>query len=189
MEGKLIIFSAPSGSGKTTIVKHLLGRGLPLEFSVSACTREPRSNEVDGKDYYFISLNDFRQKIENGDFIEWEEVYPGMLYGTLKSELERIWNAGMHVVFDVDVAGGLNLKKQFGTQAFSIFVMPPSIEELENRLKSRGTDAGEDILTRIEKAREEISLAADFDFILVNDDLDETLKKAFIAVNRFLKSK
>lgn len=189
MEGKLIIFSAPSGSGKTTIVKHLLGRGLPLEFSVSACTREPRSNEVNGRDYYFISLNDFGKKIKNGDFIEWEEVYPGMLYGTLKSELERIWNAGKHVVFDVDVAGGLNLKKQFGPQAFSIFVMPPSIEELENRLKSRGTDAGEDILTRIEKAREEISLAADFDFILVNDDLDETLKKAFIAVNRFLKSK
>lgn len=189
MEGKLIIFSAPSGSGKTTIVKHLLGRGLPLEFSVSACTREPRSDEVEGKDYYFISLNDFKSKIDNNDFVEWEEVYPNMLYGTLKSELERIWNSEKHVVFDVDVAGGLNLKKLFGTHAFSIFVMPPSVEELENRLRSRGTNAGEDILTRIEKAHEEILLAADFDFILINDDLDETLKKAYIAVSRFLKSK
>lgn len=189
MEGKLIIFSAPSGSGKTTIVKDLLGRGLPLEFSVSACTREPRSNEVNRKDYYFISLDDFRGKIENGDFVEWEEVYSGLLYGTLKSELERIWKAGKHVVFDVDVAGGLNLKKQFKSRALAIFVMPPSVEELENRLKSRGTDAADEILTRIEKAREEISLAADFDFVLVNDDLDEALNKAFIAVSRFLKSK
>jgi len=189
MEGKLIIFSAPSGSGKTTIVKHLLDSKIPLEFSVSSCTRKPRSHEVNGKDYYFISINDFRKKIENGDFIEWEEVYPGMLYGTLKSELQRIWNAGRHVIFDVDVAGGLNLKKQFKSRALAIFVMPPSVEELENRLKSRGTDSVNEILTRIEKAREEISLAADFDFILVNDDLDEALNKAFIKVSKFLKSK
>ncbi|KPK83348.1 MAG: guanylate kinase [Bacteroides sp. SM23_62_1] len=189
MDGKLIIFSAPSGSGKTTIVKHLLGCGLPLEFSVSACTREPRSGEVNGKDYYFIPLYDFRKKVENGEFVEWEEVYPGLLYGTLKSEIERIWKAGKNVIFDVDVAGGINLKNQFGKRAFSIFVMPPSVEELENRLKSRGTDAGEDIRTRIEKAHQEIKLATDFDLVLVNDDLDEALKKAFIAVNRFLKSK
>jgi len=189
MDRKLIIFSAPSGSGKTTIVKHLLDSGLPLEFSVSACTRKPRSGEIDGKDYYFMSVDEFKQKIDKGDFVEWEEVYPGLFYGTLKSELERIWKNGRHVIFDVDVAGGLNLKKHFGTRALSVFVMPPSIEELETRLKSRGTDDGEDIRTRIEKAREEFALAADFDFILINDDLDKTLKKAFIAVNRFLKSK
>ena len=189
MEGKLIIFSAPSGSGKTTIVKHLLDSGLPLEFSVSACTREPRSNEVNGKDYYFIPEVEFREKIENEEFVEWEEVYPGLLYGTLKSELKRIWESRKHVIFDVDVAGGLNLKKQFGTRAFSIFVMPPSIEELEIRLKSRKTDTGEDIRTRIDKARQEIRLAADFDFILVNDDLDKALNKAYIAVRRFLKKK
>jgi len=187
MEGKLIIFSAPSGSGKTTIVRYLLDSGLPLEFSVSACTRESRPDEVNGVDYYFISLDEFQERIHKGEFIEWEEVYPGLLYGTLKSELERIWKAGKNVIFDVDVAGGLNLKKQFGTRAFSVFVMPPSIEELENRLKSRGTDTKEDIRKRIEKAREEIALAADFDLVLVNDDLDEALNKALIAVRRFLK--
>jgi len=187
MEGRLIIFSAPSGSGKTTIVRHLLDSGLPLEFSISACTRKPRPGEIDGTDYYFISVDEFKEKIDKGDFVEWEEVYPELLYGTLKSELERIWKRGKHVIFDVDVAGGLNLKKHFGTRAFSIFVMPPSIEELETRLKSRGTDDGEDIRTRIEKAHEEISLAADFDLILVNDDLDKALDKAFIAVSRFLE--
>jgi guanylate kinase len=187
MNGKLIIFSAPSGSGKTTIVRHLLDSGLPLEFSISACTRKPRSGEVDGKDYYFMSVDEFKEKIDRDHFVEWEEVYPGLLYGTLKSELERIWKMEKHVIFDVDVAGGLNLKKQFGTHALSVFVMPPSIEELETRLKSRGTDDGEDIRTRIEKAHEEIALAADFDLILVNDDLDKALNKAFIAVRRFLE--
>ena len=184
--GKLIIFSAPSGSGKTTIVHHLLKRELPLEFSISACTREPRENEKDGKDYYFISVNEFTKKIKNEEFIEWEEVYHGQFYGTLKSELERIWKARKNVLFDVDVAGGLNLKKQFGSNALAIFVMPPTIEELEKRLIKRGTDSDAGIRTRLKKARKELTVAKSFDFVLINDDLDKAVKKAFEVVNEFL---
>ncbi len=185
--GKLIIFSAPSGSGKTTIVHYLLDQGLPLEFSISACTRESRENEKDGRDYYFISVNEFKNKIKNKEFVEWEEVYPGKFYGTLKSELERIWNAGNHVVFDVDVTGGLNLKKQYGSSALAIFVMAPTLEELEKRLIDRGTDSNAQIQTRLKKARREITFAKSFDFILINDDLDKSERKAFEVVNEFLK--
>jgi guanylate kinase len=185
--GKLIIFSAPSGSGKTTIVRYLLNRGLPLEFSISACTREPRENEKYGRDYYFISVNEFKKKVRNKEFIEWEEVYPGKFYGTLKSELKRIWNAGKNVVFDVDVAGGLNLKKQFVDNALAIFVMPPTIEELEKRLINRGTDSDTVIRIRLKKARKEFTFAKNFDFVLINDDLDKAEKKAFEVVTEFLK--
>lgn len=185
--GKVIIFSAPSGSGKTTIVHHLLKRGLPLEFSVSACTREPRENEKHGIDYYFISVNEFKNKITNKEFVEWEEVYPGKFYGTLRSELDRIWNVGNNVIFDVDVAGGLNLKKQFGNGALAIFVMPPTIEELEKRLRKRGTDSDAGIRIRLKKARKEMTFAKSFDFILINDDLDMAIEKAFEVVTEFLE--
>ena len=185
--GKLIIFSAPSGSGKTTIVHNLLTRGLPLEFSVSACTREPRENEKHGIDYYFISVNEFKNKIRNKEFVEWEEVYPGKFYGTLKSELNRIWETGNSVLFDVDVAGGLNLKKQYGNSALAIFVMPPTIEELEKRLRKRGTDSDAGIRIRLEKARKEMTFAKKFDLVLVNDDLDKAVHKASVTVTEFLK--
>jgi guanylate kinase len=185
-EGKLIIFSAPSGAGKSTIVHHLLGSGLPLEFSISACTRDPRENETDGKDYYFISTDEFKKRIRNDQFVEWEEVYPGQFYGTLKSELERIWKKGNGVLFDVDVAGGLNLKRQFGNRALSIFVMPPTIKELEKRLRKRGTDTESDIRTRLKKARKELKFAKSFDFVLVNDDLDEAIGRATKIVTDFL---
>jgi guanylate kinase len=184
--GKLVIFSAPSGSGKTTIVHGLLRRGLVLDFSVSACTRTQREDEIDGKDYYFISAKDFKNRIKNNEFVEWEEVYPGKFYGTLRSELERIWKNGKDVIFDVDIAGGLNLKKQFGSRALAIFVMPPSIEELEKRLRKRGTDSEPEILIRLKKAREEIGLAKNFDFVVVNDDLDKALDRAYEAVAKFL---
>jgi guanylate kinase len=187
MDGKLIIFSAPSGSGKTTIVHHLLTCGLPLEFSVSACTREPREDETDGKDYYFISTKEFKNKIKNKEFVEWEEVYPGHFYGTLKSELDRIWEKRKNVIFNVDIAGGLNLKKQFGSSALAIFVKPPSIEELEKRLRKRGTDSDSEIRTRLKKARKELTFAKSFDFVLINDDLEIAVDKAFEVVNKFLR--
>jgi guanylate kinase len=187
MDGKLIIFSAPSGSGKTTIVHHLLKSGLPLEFSVSACTREPRGDEKDGKDYYFISVEEFKYKIKNKEFIEWEEVYPGHFYGTLKSELDRIWKKKKNVIFNVDIAGGLNLKKQFGSNALAIFVKPPSIEELEKRLRKRGTDSDSEIRIRLKKARKELTFAKSFDFVLINDDLAMAVDKAFEVVNKFLR--
>jgi guanylate kinase len=185
--GKLIIVSAPSGSGKTTIVHYLLNQGLPLEFSISACTREPRENEKEGKDYYFISVNEFNKKIRNKEFIEWEEVYPGKFYGTLKSELKRIWNTGNSVVFDVDVAGGLNLKKQYSSSALAIFVMPPTLAELESRLRNRGTDSNAQIRTRLKKARKEMTFAKSFDFVLINDDLKKAEEKAIEVVSEFLE--
>ena len=140
MKGKLVIISAPSGAGKTTIVKHLLDSGLNLSFSVSATTRPARGHEEDGKDYFFLSVPEFKKRIENNEFVEWEEVYKDLMYGTLKSEIERIWANGQHVLFDVDVKGGINLKKKFGLDSIAIFIMPPSVEELENRLIKRGTD-------------------------------------------------
>jgi guanylate kinase len=186
MQGKLIIFSAPSGAGKTTLVKHVMDSELPLAFSVSACTRSPRINEIDGKDYYFISNEAFRQKIAEEAFVEWQEVYPDIFYGTLKSELERIWSEGKHVVFDVDVKGGLNLKKMFPKQALAVFVMPPSIEELTERIRNRQTETPESLEKRISKARYELSFADQFDYVLVNDDLEVAKQEAYAIVEDFL---
>ena len=186
MIGKAIIFSAPSGAGKTTIVKHLLQLDLGLEFSISACSRPPRPREVDGRDYYFMSVADFRKHIEQDDFLEWEEVYRDHYYGTLKSELDRIWSRQKHVVFDVDVVGGLNLKEYFGQNALAVFVQPPSMQELERRLRDRSTDTDDKIRDRIEKASDEIKYAGQFDVVLVNDKLEDTLLRGEDIVRDFL---
>ncbi|HYW94229.1 MAG TPA: guanylate kinase [Bacteroidales bacterium] len=186
MEGRLLIFSAPSGSGKTTIVKDLLQRLAGLEFSVSACSRARREGETDGKDYYFLSAQEFRKKIEEGEFVEWEEVYPDQYYGTLKSELKRIWDKGHHVVFDVDVVGGLNLKKKFGHRALAIFIKAPSLEELEKRLRARSTDDESSIRKRIDKASYEMKYAPEFDRTIVNDNLETACEEAEKAVRDFL---
>jgi guanylate kinase len=189
MSGKSIIFSAPSGSGKTTLVNHVVKiEDLRLKFSVSACTRKMRNGEVHGKDYYFISVDEFRNYIEENKFIEWEEVYKNNYYGTLKSEVERIWNDSNNVIFDVDVMGGMNLKRQFGKNALSIFVMPPSIEELQRRLESRGTDPPDKIKGRIAKAKFELKYADKFDKILINDTIDVALKEAEYIIKDFLSS-
>jgi len=187
MKGKLVIFSAPSGAGKTTIVRQLLiDRTLSLEFSVSATCREPRPNEIEGRDYYFLSLNEFKKRVAAGDFLEWEEVYPGICYGTLKSEVDRICDAGKNVIFDVDVVGGLNIKKQFGNQALAVFVQPPSVEELRIRLKNRSTESDEKIAMRIAKAEHELSFSDKFDVILVNDNLEKAVKEAESLVREFV---
>ena len=185
-KGKLIIFSAPSGSGKTTIVKYLLAQGLNLEFSISATSRAPRGEEKDGVDYYFISNDTFLQRAEKGEFVEWEEVYKGTCYGTLKSEVERITSAGNNVVFDVDVVGGVNIKEMYGNQALSLFIQPPSVEELEKRLRGRGTDSEETIQKRLDKADYELSFAPKFDVVVVNDDLDTACKNAEAELRAFL---
>lgn len=186
MKGKLIIISAPSGAGKSTIVKYLLDRGINLNFSVSATTRAPRGAEKDGIDYYFLSVDEFRKKIKNGDFVEWEEVYKDQLYGTLKSEIEKIWSHGSHVLFDVDVKGGVNLKNIFKHNAISIFIMPPSINELEKRLIARGTDADLEIKMRVEKAAEELKLADSFDNIVANNNLEEAENEVSRLVTGFI---
>jgi len=188
MQGKLIIFSAPSGSGKTTIVKHLLSKPYNLGFSVSATSRAIRGNEVHGKDYYFLTPDEFRSKIDNNEFLEWEEVYSGSYYGTLKSEVEHLRNAGTNVVFDVDVVGGCNIKKYYGNEALSVFIQPPSIEELEKRLKARSTDTDEVIAKRVEKAAYELTFAPQFDVVLINDQLEKALNEAERLVERFLNS-
>lgn len=186
--GKLIIFSAPSGSGKTTIVKHLLATNPNLGFSISACTRDRRGrNEENGKDYYFLTPEEFKKKIDNNEFVEWEQVYVGAFYGTLKSEIERVWSQGKHVVFDVDVKGGLSLKKYYGDRALSVFVKVPSIEELEKRLRQRGTETEESISKRLFKVKFEMSFESQFDVIIVNEDLEKTLVKAQQLVDDFLK--
>ncbi len=185
--GKLIVFSAPSGAGKTTIVKHLMAQDLDLEFSISACNRSPRNNEQHGKDYYFLSTEDFKKKIENNEFVEWEEVYDNQFYGTLNSELERIWAKGKHVVFDIDVKGGINIKKQFTDQVLSIFVMPPSVEELKRRLEGRNTDSEEQIKKRLAKAQKEIEYAKQFDYILINDKLETAKTEAEQKLRSFLE--
>lgn len=187
MNGKLIIFSAPSGAGKTTIVHHLLKVFPDLEFSVSACSRDIRKGETYGVDYYYLSLEEFKEKIANNEFIEWEEVYTDNFYGTLRSEVERIWKKGNHIIFDMDVVGGINLKKQFGDQALSIFVMPPSIEHLESRLKMRETETPESIARRIGKAEQELKTADQFDKIILNDNLEKALEEAENVVGEFLK--
>ena len=184
---KLIIVSAPSGAGKSTLVSHLLASGLPLSFSVSATSRRPRGSEKEGREYYFITAEEFRERISAGDFVEWEEVYSDHFYGTLRSEIKRIHDAGMAVLFDVDAEGGINLKKIFGTSALSIFIMPPSVEELGNRLHGRGTDTPEKIRMRVEKASSEIKLADRFDRIIVNDNLEKACSEIENAVSDFLK--
>lgn len=185
-KGKCVIFSAPSGAGKTTIVHHLLTHIKELEFSISACSRQPRHNEVDGKDYYFIGVEGFRAKIEEQAFVEWEEVYTDNYYGTLISELERIWKNGHVVIFDVDVVGGLNLKKQLGEHALSVFVQPPSVEALEKRLRHRSTETEERIQTRLAKAKHELSFADQFDVILLNDHLETACEEAKKMVKEFI---
>jgi len=186
MKRKLVIISAPSGAGKTTIVKHLLNSGLNLSFSVSATTRPLRDNETDGEDYFFLTITDFIKRVENNEFVEWEEVYKDQLYGTLKSELERIWANGNHVLFDVDAKGGLSLKKKFGTDSIALFIMAPSVEELENRLVKRGTDSPEKIRMRVEKAREEMKLANQFDTIIINNQLDKAREEAVKIISSFI---
>ncbi len=189
-QGKAIIFSAPSGSGKTTIVRYLLSTHENFGFSVSACTRERRKqNEVDGKDYYFLTINEFEQKIAEGAFIEWEQVYEGTYYGTLKSEIERIWNEGKHVLFDVDVKGGISLKNYFKDRALAVFVKVPSVEELEKRLRYRNTETRESFEQRLAKAESEMAYEKEFDVTLVNANLEDTLKKAETLIESFIQDK
>lgn len=186
--GKLIVFSAPSGSGKTTIVRYLLAqKELHLDFSISATSREKRGEEIDGRDYYFLSAKEFQKKIEENAFVEYEEVYKDNYYGTLKSELERIWAAGKHVIFDIDVIGGLNIKKQYPKQTLAVFVSPPSVEELERRLRFRQTETDEKIQMRLAKAEKEIAKAEEFDVILKNYDLEIAKNDAYKLVYDYLK--
>ncbi len=184
--GKAIIFSAPSGSGKTTIVKHLLESQNDLAFSISACTRDKRGREeINGKDYYFLSQDEFKDKIDKEEFIEWEEVYAGNFYGTLKSEIQRIWDEGRNVIFDVDVKGGLNLKEYFKDKALSIFVKVPSLDVLKERLNDRGTESNESLSRRIYKAEFEMKFEDKFDVTIVNDDLDRALATAIDLYDQF----
>jgi len=185
--GKAIIFSAPSGSGKTTIVKHLLKTNPQLGFSISACTRDKRGrDEQNGKDYYFLTPAEFKSKIDQGAFVEWEEVYEGNFYGTLKEEIQRIWDQGKTVIFDVDVKGGLHLKEYFGENALAIFVKVPSLDVLNNRLKDRGTESEESLSRRLYKAKFEMSFEDQFDVSLVNDDMNKSFLEAETLVNDFL---
>ena len=184
--GKVLIFSAPSGSGKTTIVKHLLKQNYSFGFSISATSRPPRSTEKNGKDYYFLSNEEFKKKIENDEFLEWQEVYSGTYYGTLKSEVERIRNNGENVLLDIDVLGGINVKKIYGNDALSVFIKAPSLEELKKRLKLRSTDSEEVIRKRIDKAEYELSFAHEFDIILINDNLKDAFIESDKIVGKFL---
>ncbi|MBQ6581460.1 MAG: guanylate kinase [Alistipes sp.] len=185
--GKLIIFSAPSGSGKTTIVKRLLSTFPQFEFSISATSRQPRGEERDGVDYFFLTQEEFRQKVAENAFVEWEEVYNGTCYGTLRSEMERIWAKGNVIIFDVDVMGGINLKRIFGERACSIFIKAPSVEALRERLIGRGTDSAETIEKRVAKAEFELSKASEFDFVVVNDILDNAVAETEQIITDFLK--
>ena len=185
-KGKLIVFSAPSGSGKTTLVHYLLKKILNLSFSISATSRKPRENEIDGKDYFFLSKENFISKINNGKFLEYEEVYDGIFYGTLLDEVEKNLKRGKHVIFDIDVVGGINIKKLFPERTLAIFVKPPSIESLEERLNTRGDDSPEEINQRIEKAKKEMEYSSQFDQVILNDKLEESKRIAFEYVDKFL---
>lgn len=188
MDGKVVIFSAPSGAGKSTIVNHLLKKFPELEFSISATSRAPRGNEQDGREYYFFSAERFRQLIAEDKFVEHEEVYPGSFYGTLKSEVERIWAKGHVIVFDIDVKGGVNVKRIFGDKAFSVFIKAPSVDVLRQRLIGRGTDSAEAIEKRVAKAASEMEFAAGkFDYVLVNDDLETALAEAEKIIGKFIE--
>jgi guanylate kinase len=185
--GKLIVFSAPSGSGKTTIVRHLLRQeDLNLEFSISAASRDPRGEEISGKDYYFMSTKEFKQHIKNDDFLEWEEVYRDNFYGTLKSEVDRIWAKGKNVIFDIDVVGGLRIKHKFPEETLAVFVKPPSVDELKRRLKERSTESEDKINMRIAKASVELATAPQFDTIIKNYDLAVALEEAHQLVKDFV---
>ena len=188
MPGKLVILSGPSGAGKSTISKHLLNKQeFNLAFSVSACSRKKRDNEKDGEDYYFMTVDSFKSKIEENEFLEWEEVYPTMYYGTLKSEVEKLRSFGKNVIFDVDVMGGMNIKRKYKEDAISIFIRPPSVEILEERLKARNTETPEHISRRVRKAKMEMAYASKFDHQLLNENLDEAMKEAERLVDQFLK--
>ncbi len=187
MEGKCIILCAPSGAGKTSITKYLLQQDLGLEFSISACNREAREGEINGIDYHFLTTESFKNRIENDEFVEWEEVYKDNFYGTLKTEINRIWNNGRNVIFDVDVEGGLSLTKHFGEKALAIFIKPPSIEALEERLRSRGTENEEKIQKRLAKAEKELEYSKWFDYIIVNENLEDAQQETLSLVKSFLK--
>lgn len=189
MQGKLIIFSAPSGSGKSTIINKLMSEyGLRGRFSISATSRKPRGSEQDGVEYYFLSEEDFRRRISEGDFLEYEEVYPGCFYGTLRSEVDRTLDRGENVILDIDVQGGLNVKKIYGDRALTLFIQPPSIERLRERLERRGTDAPEVIERRLAKAETELSFAPKYDAVVVNDDLEEACQAAARTIEDFLST-
>ena len=189
MQGKVIIVSAPSGAGKTSIVRHLLEQVPDLKFSISATTRPKRDYEIDGKDYYFLTPEQFKERLANDEFLEWQEVYTDQFYGSLKSEVERIWSNGQAVIFDVDVLGGLNIKKFYGDEALSVFIEPPTMEELENRLKNRGTENDASLQKRLAKAEYELSFARQFDKIVLNDDLKTAQQEMIDLVRDFLEEK
>lgn len=186
VSGKLIIVAGPSGSGKTTIVRHLLGVYPRLAFSISACSRKKRPGEKDGEDYYFLSAEQFKEKIEKSEFLEWEEVYPGSFYGTLRTEVQRLWTAGRDVIFDIDVKGALNLKKHFPKEAVTIFIQPPSVEALEKRLVERNTETPGILAQRVGKAKLELTFADKFDYIIYNDDLPKAYADTSNIVSKFL---
>lgn len=186
MADKCVIFSAPSGSGKSTIINYLLGQGLPLRFSISATSRAPRGTERDGVEYYFLTPDEFRRRVADGQFLEYEEVYHDKFYGTLKSEIERIHAEGDNVIFDVDVVGGCNIKRYFGDKALSVFIQPPSVEELRKRLIGRGTDTPEVIESRVAKATYELGFADKFDKVIINDDLEKAERETLEVVRQFL---
>ena len=186
--GKLIVISAPSGSGKTSIVSYLLKNMEILSFSISACSREKRENEIEGKDYHFLGIEGFKRSIKEDSFLEWEEVYKNQFYGTLKSEVERIWSEGKTVIFDVDVVGGLNIKKQYPKECLSIFIMPPSVEVLAERLIGRGSESDESLQKRLNKAEEEISQNQEFDTVILNDDLSIACEETQEVITNFIKS-
>ena len=186
--GKLIVISAPSGSGKTSIVSYLLKNMETLSFSISACSREKRENEIEGKDYLFLGIEEFKRSIKEDSFLEWEEVYKNQFYGTLKSEVERIWSEGKIVIFDVDVVGGLNIKKQYPKECLSIFIMPPSVEVLAERLIGRGSESDESLQKRLDKAEEEISQNQEFDTVILNDNLSIACEETQEVITNFIKS-